>query len=895
MKRFLSILLSVAMVMSMMPMAFAEPVSENGVDFAAETVETADEAVQGTVTELSADDEVSYSTDGGKTWASAAFDTVWSETGNSTNWGKSYQIKVLKDFSLTTDKEYSLSYGVKVTIYADTDVTITVPTSTKIIVKSGGQYNGGDATLTFGKSGAAGTVTFDGKNEMFSEAAFRAEWSSGSYMGHLVINDGVSIKNFKRTKGGTYYGIIYNNGQLDINGGSITNNEISSNTVDSVIFNCRKLNIAGGEISNNSITSSDGYIVMVRGSSAEFTMTGGKIILNNVRKTVIQLAQDDSSYQGSATITEGTIANNKGYSYSDDNYTADARDISIGASLTKLTLNGTAEIGTIETNVKNINNSKFITIASGFAPATPISVLVAMSYIGGQVYPSEGMQVATVENGASINGKLVYYNNDFSISDDGKLAAPPEVEYTYSYYDSSKGYVDETKQGTLKEAVTAITKSANAGTITLLKDVAIDEKIVITNAWTLQSAEGSTFTLSRAAGFDGVMIESVRYKPVLKNLILDGNNGTSEIINMGVSGSDKSGLSLTDVTIQNNKNSAIVTKSGITATNVTIKKCSAVYGGAVRFESGATSSSTAKFTNSTFMNNTADTGSAIYAVGDANCEIILDGCTFENNTFTNDDSNTDNSTKNSAIYMSSKTKSIFDHIVLKGNTKFANNTAVDIMLDGELGKFVYNDTTLASLRASDTSFNNTGDKIKVAVGAFEKGNYPDNGLVIGVKSSDGTSSFELVDINGGSKVATGNKVFEVYNNGYSYLVIGSPKTISMTFASTSGSISSCDTIAAFNTAAKGLVSLSVTPEFVQEQKPYSEKMIDKAFENINYTLTATANNAKIERIYIIYPKNYYKNLEKEGTVSSDGTSATLELTTDVFSTIVSSSVLSANI
>lgn len=284
MKRFLSILLSVAMVMTMMPVAFAESVSEDGWDFTTETVETADEAVQGTETELAADDEVSYSTDGGKTWASAAFDTVWSETGNSTNWGKSYQIKVLKDFSLTTDKEYSLSYGVKVTIYADTDVTITVPTSTKIIVKSGGQYNGGDAILTFGKSGAAGTVTFDGKNEMFSEAAFRVEWSSGSYMGHLVINDGVSIKNFKRSQGGTYYGIIYNNGQLDINGGSITNNEISSNTVDSVIFNCRKLNIAGGEISNNSITSYDGYIVMVRGSSAEFTMTGRKIILNNVRK-----------------------------------------------------------------------------------------------------------------------------------------------------------------------------------------------------------------------------------------------------------------------------------------------------------------------------------------------------------------------------------------------------------------------------------------------------------------------------------------------------------------------------------------------------------------------------------------------------------------------------------
>lgn len=444
-------------------------------------------------------DEVQYSTDNGSTWTRSTFDNIWSEAEKTANKGKSYQIKVSKDFSLTENKKYSLSDGVKVTIYADTDVTITVPTSTKIIVKSGGQYNGGDATLTFGKSGAAGTVTFDGKNETFSEAAFLTEWNSGSYMGHLVINDGVSIKNFKRSQGGTYYGIIYNNGQLDINGGLITNNEISSNTVDSVIFNCRKLNIAGGEISNNSITSYDGYIVMVRGSSAEFTMTGGKIVSNNVRKTVIQLAQDDSSYQGSATITEGTIANNKGYSYSDDNFTADARDISIGASLTKLTLNGTAEIGTIETNVKNINNSKFITIASGFAPATPISVLVAMSYIGGQVYPSEGMQVATVENGASINGMLVYYNTDFSISDDGKLAGPPEVEYST---DSGATWTSSS----LSDAVTAI--GADTGTIKVLRDITVSSKIEIVGNITLV-ANNKDITITRADTLTGVPVISV--------------------------------------------------------------------------------------------------------------------------------------------------------------------------------------------------------------------------------------------------------------------------------------------------------------------------------------------------------------------------------------------------
>ena len=534
MKRFLSIILTAAMLMSATPAVFAE---NNAVDKSVIVAEELTPENQGKITEevtenvtedvseeisgegeenseeqislMSGENDVSllanetnevqYSTDNGSTWESSTFDKIWSETEKTANKGKSYQIKVSKDFSLTENKDYSLSCGVKVTIYADTDVTITVPTSTKIIVKSGGQYYGGNATLTFGKSGAAGTVTFDGKNEEFSEAAFRAEWSSGSYMGHLVINDGVSIKNFKRSQGGTYYGIIYNNGQLDINGGLITNNEISSNTVDSVIFNCRKLNIAGGEISNNSITSYDGYIVMVRGSSAEFTMTGGKIVSNNVRKTVMQLAQDDSSYQGSATITEGTIANNKGYSYSDDNFTANARDISIGASLTKLTLNGTAEIGTIETNVKNINNSKFITIASGFAPATPISVLVAMSYIGGQVYPSEGMQVATVENGASINGKLVYYNTDFSISDDGKLAGPPEVEYST---DSGATWTSSS----LSDAVTAI--GAYTGTIKVLRDITVSSKIEIVGNITLV-ANNKNITITRADTLIGVPVISV--------------------------------------------------------------------------------------------------------------------------------------------------------------------------------------------------------------------------------------------------------------------------------------------------------------------------------------------------------------------------------------------------
>lgn len=885
MKRFLSILLSVAMVMSMMPMAFAESVSEDSWDFTTETVETADEAVQGTETELAADDEVSYSTDGGSTWTTAAFDTVWSETAKSANWGKGYQIKVLKDFSLTTDKEYSLSYGVKVTIYADTDVTITVPTSTKIIVKSGGQYNGGDAILTFGKSGAAGTVTFDGKNKMFSEAAFRAEWSSGSYMGHLVINDGVSIKNFKRSQGGTYYGIIYNNGQLDINGGSITNNEISSNTVDSVIFNCRKLNIAGGEISNNSITSSNGYIVMVRSSSAELTMTGGKIVSNNVKNTVMQIAQDDVNYQGTATITAGTIANNKANSYSDNDFTAEAKDISIGASLTKLALNGTAEIGTIETSTNNITNSKFITIASGFAPATPISVLVSMSYIGGQVYPSEGMQVATVEDGASINGKLVYYNTDFSISDDGKLAGPPEVEATYSYYQTGTGDTSKTISGTLKDVVTQMKKdnAYNQSTITVLKDIALSETILLTNTWTIKSKDGETHTFTRADGFTGPMIRITGgvATPTIGSengkLIFDGQNSANMDPLISINDSGSKGATLQNLELKNNNaengGAIYTTDAVITATNVTISNCSSVNGGAIYWSLADTNSEEVTLTNSIIKSNTADTGSAIFIKNDNNKwgQLVLNGCTFENNTFSNSASNTDGHTKSTTIYFdnAAATANQYNYISLNGATTFDNNTNSDIMLDNGLAT----STTYANIQ-TQTGFANKGQAIKIAVGSFSRNNTTETYVV--KDSGMTTDVFKLVGTYANSD--TGD--YQLKRTNYYYLSIQAPAQIALDFYGNGST--SYNAISKFNNKIKE-VQLSVSPSFEVNTAQYDSNY---ALENKNYTITVTANDSvAITDMYIAYSKGSVEKNEY-ATVSADKKSATFTLTTDTLSTIV---------
>lgn len=952
MKRFLSILLSVAMVMTMMPVAFAEPVSENGVDFVAETVETADEAVQGTAAELSAEDEVSYSTDDGGAETTSSLAAAVADIGTGTG-----TIKVLKD--ITTDAEIKIqgavtidldghyisgnndhrifsstgtftlkdtseaktgilkdgyvevkgtgySYALGAAIYADNKAAATTVENVKFQnnkVVAIAPENGYDMGYGGAICVASGTLTV--KDSAFNEN------SSSNFGGAIAV---VGIKLATISNCSFVSNQAFNSApKSNLDGGAIDAENVEMITLSGCSF---KNNIVKSELNDSDKTQYKstvgvmGAALCVNVSNAEIKdciFDGNSVSSANPYVGHGCIAVYDSFAEISNCVVTNNTATGYGgglYIYAPDPDFANDKGGGADILASKITGN-TARIAgdDIIARRNTVENAGNVYIYE-------VNVSLDDTYIeDGKEYNIQyyydGYKDGAVEDRYNTANPVEYTGISTSRKSVGLKtvyteAVDPEVEATYSYYKYPDGNKTKTIRGTLKDTVAQMKadNAYNPSTITVLKDIEISETIILPNTWTLQSAEGSTFTLSRANGFDGVMIESVRYKPVIKNLIFDGNNGTSEIINMGVSGSDKSGLSLTDVTIQNNQNSAIVTKSEITATNVTIKNCSAVYGGAVRFESGATSSSTAKFTNSTFMNNTADTGSAIYAVGDANCEIILDGCTFENNTFTNDASNTDNSTKNSAIYMNSKTKSIFDHIVLKGNTKFANDTAVDIMLDGELGKFVYSDTTLASLRASDTSFNNTGDKIKVAVGAFEKGTYPDNGLVVGIKGSDGTSSFELVDVNGGSKVSTGNKVFEVYNNEYSYLIIGSPKTIALYFNSNSGSISNCDTIAAFNTAAKGIVTLSVAPEFVQEQKPYSEKMIDKAVENINYTLTATANNAKIEKIYISYPVNPFKNNTKEGIISSDGTSATIELTTDLFSTIVSSvssSVLSANI
>lgn len=441
-------------------------------------------------------------------------------------------------------------------------------------------------------------------------------------------------------------------------------------------------------------------------------------------------------------MTTPFLANNKGYSYSDGDFTVDAKDISIGASLTKLTLNGTAEIGTIETNVKNIQNEKFITIASGFAPATTISVLVSMSYIGGQVYPSEGMQVATVEDGASINGMLVYYNTDFSISDDGKLAGPPEAEYSYSYYNSTEGFVTTTKKGSFQDAVTAIKNSSNAGTIKILAD-SIDLKQTASFPYetTITSDHDVTFT----KGFTGgpmFELPSAGSKNLVSftadagyNITIKGaNDGDNPVFSMPTSSTGRK-LDLTNVTIQDNTVSGnggairLTNDAGVKLTNVTIQHCSAGgYGGAVYHEDCGNNVGGVKCENVIFNNNNAKGGSAIYVDGvtgvstDEYKGLIINGCTFTGNSSTNETASTPAEAVklDNVIYVDCISGSFNQSVAaeLKNTNTFTGNTTYS---DINLGS---NMATMSNLKKSVklTNFSLSTDradgKLKVVVGSY---------------------------------------------------------------------------------------------------------------------------------------------------------------------------------
>ena len=261
MKRFLSILLSVAMVMSMMPMAFAESVSEDSWDFTAETVETADEAVQGTETELADDTaEVSYSTDGGaETTSSLAGAVAAIGTGTGT-------IKLLKD--ITTAAEIKINGTITIDLdghyisgnndhrifsstgtftLKDTSEAKTGTLKDGYVEVSGGNFGMALGAAVYAKTGSVAVienVIFD-NNKVFSSNGFSMAVFGGAVFSEYATTtiSNSTFTNNVATAGGGAVGVM---------GGSTTinNSTFSDNYVD--LYNCSYMGGGGAVWSETS-------------------------------------------------------------------------------------------------------------------------------------------------------------------------------------------------------------------------------------------------------------------------------------------------------------------------------------------------------------------------------------------------------------------------------------------------------------------------------------------------------------------------------------------------------------------------------------------------------------------------------------------------------------------
>ena len=448
-KRFLSVILAVAMLLTVGVPAFADvpetdaeqfivskeiPGETEGVkedDGGQETpFETQEPEMDGkagkaapqVMTVRSAEDEVSYSTDG-SVWTSSSFDVAW-EAANAAN--TATEIKILKDITLS--KSYKLDQsGASVCIYAGTtDVRMTAGSPS-----FGFQISNG--ILELGKESVTGTLTIDGggENNRFGSAAFQVNPNASNPESTvLTLRDGVVITNFYRAQTSTsYYGLFYNNGTLNINGGNITGNTItSSNDTDGLIFTYRTLNVSGGEISNNS----GGVVIMVDGQNASLNMTGGKIINNDsgFKLCVVTIASGTQD-AGSATISGGKITGNSGMFKT-------FVDIQAGKNLTALTLNGDADIGSI-----GLDNGKYLTIETGFNPPSPIELVV-----NGSGNAEIGDKFADV-GALDVTGQFTYRNNSFTPNGNGTLGeyvTPAEETYSVTTSQTAGGTVTTDKQ-----------------------------------------------------------------------------------------------------------------------------------------------------------------------------------------------------------------------------------------------------------------------------------------------------------------------------------------------------------------------------------------------------------------------------------------------------------------
>lgn len=989
MKRFLSIILTAAMLMSATPAVFAE---NNAVDesviVAEELTPENQEEITGEVTEnvtenvseeISGEgeenseeqislmsrendvslpaDEVQYSTDG-STWKNATLSDAVTAIGKSTG-----TIKVMKDITLTEG------------LYIMGDITIIPGTTEDVTIKRGfangtdaSKGNSGDAMITMfmynnalnewhnltGKltlgsteSGSAKLI-FDGNSTQYgsncnapilyllgnpqilpngvgsctiNNVVFQNNTNSSSG-GAICINDNTYLQindsvfqNCKAKKGGAVY---YGNTQLDdafqskvtFNNTVFKNNEAENG--GALYYDNSITTIENCTFEANTVSGSNGGAAIYTNKFQKVTDKSGNVI----EGTETQLKIDSCSFKDNNCIGK-PIYNMSAFSYLVSN---------------SIYLNATVDEKTVvldgKINFDDKTDSDICLYAYGYGSTSYKNVVYlgdnfssdsAIKVMAGAYAIASASDVAGTYNipifKCSSAGKAADYAKLFTPADDGSYGfcnkasqvtfiqdttdttgislaeyVEPEVEATYSYYKYPDGEKTETIRGTLKESLAKMNSaSAYPGAIiTVLKDIVLDETITLSNEKTIQAKDGETYTLTRAANFTGPMLSITGAKQTIGSengkLILDGGNADNTDSLIKITKSGAIGITLLNLELKNNnseKGGAInTTDAAVSAKNITINNCSAVDGGAIYWSLADTNSEEVTLTNSIIKSNTADTGSAIFIKNDNNKwgQLVLNGCTFENNTFSNSESNTDGHTKSTTIYFdnAATTANQYNFINLGGATTFNNQTNSDIMLDNGLAT----SSSYANLQTI-SGFANKGQAIKIAVGAFSRNNTTKTYVVN--DSGATTDVFKLVGTYAKSDIGD----YQLKRTDSHYLSIQAPSKVYFAMYANGGSVSYNST-KKFNEKVKD-VQLSVSPAFNVDEEHYK---MEYAMDNQEYTLTVTANDSvAITNMYIAYSKGPVEKNEY-ATVSEDKKSATFTFTTDTLSTIVAGAMYS---
>ena len=337
MKRFLSILLSVAMVMSMMPMAFAESVTDNGSVVAekvfSEEVETVNEPVQKMAKEqdissLAATIENTVD----KTSAAVKVD------GINNDW-LDYYFANLSDAVDAINKYPSKSNTARIFILKDSmelsetlnigndsvNVQVQIFANVESTVKRADGFTGAffnvakGSTLTFGnksQNNSCKNLTLDG-NKAKVTASAPLIVSEGT----LVFNRDITLQNNKNQNSYSFGGAIYidDSGSFEMKDGIIQNNECAPTYLGgggAIASDGGDIKISGGSIIENKITAVSGAEEDVcAGDSICFggknlTITGGTIQSSSSSKKDIflQSTTDTDFDKETTTVYDSVLA-----------------------------------------------------------------------------------------------------------------------------------------------------------------------------------------------------------------------------------------------------------------------------------------------------------------------------------------------------------------------------------------------------------------------------------------------------------------------------------------------------------------------------------------------------------------------------------------------------------